>query len=274
MSASAEDRPQERATEQPEGVAPPSPAPPAGHHALGHPAVGPRPLARTRSFTRRGGRMLKASHQDAWDRYADGLVLDVPRPHGADGSTAVDPGHRLDPERIFGRSAPLVVEIGSGSGDALVHAATERPHWDFLALEVWRPGIGHAMAKMGQEPLPNVRFLEADAALALQTLLPPGAVHEVWTFFPDPWPKNKHRKRRLVTADFASTVADLVPTGGLWRLATDWADYAHHVREVLDSHPSWELASTERAPLRPMTRFERRGIEAGRDIADLAYRRV
>ncbi|ANS77453.1 tRNA (guanine46-N7-)-methyltransferase [Serinicoccus hydrothermalis] len=248
--------------------------PPKGHQAHGHPAVGPRPLARTRSFTRRGGRMLKDSHQAAWDRYADALVLEVPRPHGADGSTAVHPAYRIDPEQVFGRAAPLVVEIGSGSGDALVHAATTEPGWDFLALEVWRPGIGHALAKMGAEPLTNVRFVEADAALALQSMLPGGSAHEVWTFFPDPWPKNKHHKRRLVAPDFAGTVADLVPPGGLWRLATDWADYADHMRAVLDGHTAWELVSTERAPLRPMTRFERRGIEAGREIADLAYRRV
>lgn len=245
--------------------------PPAGHGALGHPSVGPRPLARTRSFTRRGGRMLKSSHQDAWDRYADALVLEVPRPHGAAGSTAVDEAYRIDPHEVFGRAAPLVVEIGSGSGDALVHAATQRPEWDFLAFEVWRPGIGHAMAKMG-EALPNVRFVEADAALALQTLLPLAGAHEVWTFFPDPWPKTKHHKRRLVSADFASTVASLVGEGGLWRLATDWADYADAMRRVLDEHPRWELALTTRAPLRPMTRFERRGIEAGREITDLAYR--
>lgn len=231
-------------------------------------------LARTRSFTRRGGRMLKASHQAAWDRYADALVLDVPRPHGSSGSTAVDPAYRIDPAATFGRVAPLVVEIGSGSGDALVHAATQRPEWDFLAFEVWRPGIGHALAKMGAQPLSNVRFVEADAALALATLLSPESVHEVWTFFPDPWPKTKHHKRRLVSTEFASTVADLVPVGGVWRLATDWAHYARAMRQVVDGHTSWELASTERAPLRPMTRFERRGLEAGREIADLAYRRA
>ncbi|WP_151527017.1 tRNA (guanosine(46)-N7)-methyltransferase TrmB [Serinicoccus kebangsaanensis] len=229
-------------------------------------------LARTRSFTRRGDRMLKRSHQEAWDRYAGDLVLDVPRPHG-EGSTAVDPAYRIDPAQIFGRSAPLVIEIGSGSGDALVHAATERPEWDFIALEVWRPGIGHTLAKMGREPLTNVRFVEADAAIALRTLLPPGSAHEVWTFFPDPWPKTRHHKRRLVSPDFADTVAALVQPDGRWRLATDWDHYAGAMRQVLDGHTAWELVSTGRAPLRPMTRFERRGTEAGRQITDLAYRR-
>lgn len=225
-------------------------------------------LSRTRSFTRRGDRMPR-THQAAWDRLAGQAVLDVPRPRP--GSTLVDPAYRLDPEQVFGRRAPLVVEVGPGSGDALVHAATTHPEVDFLALEVWRPGIGHALAKMGERALPNVRFVEADAAPVLATLLEPGSVHEVWTFFPDPWPKNKHHKRRLVDAEFADTVAGLLPPGGLWRLATDWAAYAVAMRQVLDHHPRWELVGTDRAPLRPVTRFERRGTEAGRSITDLAY---
>lgn len=250
------------------------PQAPPGHYALGHPAVGPRPLARTRSFTRRGGRM-PGTHQAAWDRWADEVVLQVPRAHG-EGSTVVDPAYRLDVPAAFGRRAPLVVEIGCGSGDALVAGALARPDWDFLALEVWRPGLGHALAKMesatGGAALPNVRIVEADAAIALQTMLEPGSVHEVWTFFPDPWPKAKHHKRRIVSAELADSVTDLLAPGGVWRLATDWEEYAVSMREVLDPHPRLELVSTERAPLRPVTRFERRGTEAGRAITDLAYR--
>lgn len=247
---------------------------PRGHYALGHPAIGPRPLARTRSFTRRGGRMPR-THQAAWDRHADAALLDIPRPLGAT-STVVDPEYRLDRQAVFGRVAPLVVEVGAGSGDALVAGASARPDWDFLAFEVWRPGIGHALSKMEQAAgggvLPNVRFVEADAAVALRTLLEPGSVHEVWTFFPDPWPKARHHKRRIVTAEFADTVRDLLGADGTWRLATDWAEYAVAMRELLDEHPGLALASTERAPLRPVTRFERRGLEEGREITDLAYR--
>lgn len=251
------------------------PEPPAGHYALGHPFIGPRPLARTRSFTRRGGRMPR-THQAAWDRLADQVVLEVPRPMGAT-STVVDPAYRLDPADIFGRPAPLVVEVGPGSGDALVAGAVARPGWDFLALEVWRPGIGHALAKMeaatGGPALPNVRVVEVDAAVALQTLLEPGSAHEVWTFFPDPWPKAKHHKRRIVTPGFVDTVVRLLEPGGVWRLATDWEHYARQMREVLDTDDRLELVSTDRAPLRPITRFERRGTEAGREITDLAYAR-
>lgn len=249
---------------------------PRGHYALGNPAVGPRPLRRTRSFTRRGGRMPR-THQAAWDRLADGAVLRVPRLHG-DTSTVVDPSFELDPVEVFGRRAPLVVEIGSGSGDALVAGATERPDWDFLALEVWRPGIGHTLAKMssatGGEALPNVRFVEIDAEVALRTLLPAGSVHELLTFFPDPWPKSKHHKRRIVSPGFADTVLRLLGPGGTWRLATDWDDYARSMREVLDAHEGLRLVSTDRAPLRPVTRFERRGLAEGRSITDLAYVRA
>jgi tRNA (guanine-N7-)-methyltransferase len=215
---------------------------------------------------------MKDRHRTAYNRLAPTHVVDVPRP--ADGGvTTVDPAYTIELAELFGRTAPLVVEIGSGSGDALRHGAAQRPDWDFLAFEVWRPGIAQAMARMGEEPLSNVRFVEADAAQALGTLLPDGSVHEVWTFFPDPWPKSRHHKRRLVAHPFADVVRKVLEPGGAWRLATDWPDYAAHMRRVLDAHDGFELASTERAPLRPVTRFERKGEVAGRPIADLAYRR-
>ncbi|MGD8150023.1 tRNA (guanosine(46)-N7)-methyltransferase TrmB [Ornithinimicrobium sp. Y1694] len=264
----------EGSADSPQPTTPPQPPP--GHYALGHPVIGPRPLARTRSFTRRGGRMPR-THQAAWDRLSREVVLTVPRAHG-DTSTVVETSYRLDVGEVFGRRAPLVVEVGPGSGDALVAGAVARPDWDFLAFEVWRPGIGHALAKMeaatGGPALPNVRVIEADASLALQTILEPGSAHEVWTFFPDPWPKTKHHKRRIVSDDFATTVRDVLTEDGVWRLATDWDDYAEAMREVLDAREDLRLVSTERAPLRPVTRFERRGTEAGRAITDLAYVRV
>lgn len=227
--------------------------------------------SRTRSFARRGGRMPHA-HRTAYEALAARYVVEVPRPLG-DGSTMVDTGFTLDVPALFGRSAPLVVEVGSGSGDAVLAAARDRSDHDFLALEVWRPGNGQALARMLTEPLPNVRFVELDAAQALASLLAPGSVSEVWTFFPDPWPKARHAKRRLVQPGFADTVAAVLARGCLWRLATDWAEYAAHIRAVLDPHENLQLISTDRAPLRPVTRFERKGTVAGREILDLAYRR-
>lgn len=232
---------------------------------------GERPRARIRSFTRRGDRMPE-SHQRAYDRLAPAHLLTLPSAHGA-GSTEVDPAYVLDVEAEFGRSAPLVVEVGSGSGDALLAGAAARPDWDFIAVEVWRPGVAQTMLRMAEEPLANVRFAEVDAAQALATMLPAGSVHEVWTYFPDPWPKSKHHKRRIVNPPFADVVARLLPAGGVWRLATDWAAYGEHMRTVLDADDRFDLASTDRAPLRPVTRFEAKGTKVGRSIADLAYLR-
>ncbi len=226
--------------------------------------------ARTRSFTRRGGRM-KDRHASAYASLGPRYVVEAPPGEG--GATTVDPAYRLDVSALFGREAPLVVEVGSGSGDALRAGAAARPDWDFLAFEVWRPGIAQTLARMGEEPLPNMRFVEADAAQALGTLLAPGSVEQVWTYFPDPWPKHKHHKRRLVNPPFVDTMHRVLEAGGVWRLATDWAHYARHIRAVLDADERFTLESSERAPLRPTTRFEAKGVDAGREIADLAYRR-
>jgi tRNA (guanine-N7-)-methyltransferase len=249
-------------------VTPPAvPTSPGG--SGGH--TGVRPLARTRSFTRRGGRMPER-HRSAYERLGPTYVVDVPR-DGAPGSTAVAADRPLDPVAVFGRRAPLVVEVGSGSGDAVLAAARARPDRDFLAFEVWRPGVAQALARLPEPPPGNLRFVEADAAQALALLVGVGAALEVWTFFPDPWPKSRHHKRRLVSASFAGAVATVLSPGGLWRLATDWAAYAEHIREVLGEDERFELVSNERAPLRPVTRFERKGVVAGRPIEDLAYRR-
>lgn len=225
--------------------------------------------ARVKSFTRRGGRM-PPRHQAAYDALAHAYVIDVPR---GEGSTTVDPGFTLDLAETYGREAPLVVEVGPGSGDALIAGARALPGTNFLALEVWRPGIGQCLSRLLQDPLPNLRFVEADAEVALATMLPEAAAAEVWTYFPDPWPKRRQHHRRIVRPEFADTVCRVLEPGGLWRLATDIDNYATHMRRVLEAHPQLELVSTERAPLRPTTRFERRGTDVGRTISDLAYRR-
>lgn len=227
--------------------------------------------ARVRSFTRRGSRMPQG-HQSAYDAMAAEFVIPVPRAREGD-DTTVDTAYQLDVAGVFGRVAPLVIEIGPGSGDALRAGAAARPEWDFLAIEVWRPGIGQTLARMRADPLPNVRFVEADAALAMATMVPAGSAGEVWTFFPDPWPKRRHELRRLVNAELASRVAAALEPGGVWRLATDWAAYGKAMRGLLEVDDRFELVSSEQAPLRPMTRFERKGLEVGRSISDLNYLR-
>ena len=209
-------------------------------------------------------------HQAAYDRLASTYVIDVPRDGG---STTVDPAYSLEVTERFGREAPLIVEVGPGSGDALIAGAKTLLDTDFVALEVWRPGIGQCLARLVADPLPNIRFIEADAEVALATMLGESSVAEVWTYFPDPWPKRKQQHRRIVGPAFAETVSRVLAPGGLWRLATDIDGYAVHMRRVLDAQEQLELVSTERAPLRPVTRFERKGTAVGRTITDLTYRR-
>ena len=246
----------------------------------------PRVAKRITSFTRRG-RRLSARLEAAMSEHASAYLLDAPR---AAGETLVHPDWRLDVERVYGRRAPLIVEVGSGHGEQIVTQAATYPENDYLALEVWGPGIARTVEYAADEGVTNLRVLAADAAIALETALEPGSVCEVWTFFPDPWRKNRHHKRRLVQVPFAETIARLLEDGGHWRLATDWADYAVHMREVLraapwfapapeDSaggHPTWAGADawSERYPLRIMTHFEARGARAGRAVRDLDAVRV
>jgi tRNA (guanine-N7-)-methyltransferase len=146
---------------------------------------------------------------------------------------SVAPGYLLDAERDFGRVAPLVVEIGSGTGDAVVQGALARPGTNFLAVEVYRPGLASTMAKIVREDLTNVRLVQADGVQVLKHMLGRRSAAEIWVFFADPWHKNRHHKRRLVNPGFAELAASRIAAGGTLRLATDWADYARQMRDVL-----------------------------------------
>lgn len=220
------------------------------------------------SFVRRSTRMRPHQRQ-AYQAHRDRFLLEVRR---AERSTSVHPDATLDLTAAFGRHAPLVVEIGPGTGESLVPMAAARPELNVLALEVYEPAIAAVVAALHREDLANVRVVMADAVAALRSLLPEGSVAELWTFFPDPWPKARHHKRRLVDAEFVDLAARRVGPGGVWRLATDWPDYAAVMRDLLDAHPAWQAVEVE--PVRPETRFEIRGRAAGRPIADLVYRRV
>ena len=215
------------------------------------------------SYSRRGSRFTP-SQAEAWERYAEAWVIPDDAVDDPDFSLAA----------WFGREAPLVVEIGPGVGEATGVLAARRPDHDVLALEVWRPGIAAGLAEVAAAGATNVRFCAVDAAWVLEHLVTPGGLAELWTFFPDPWPKKKHHKRRLVGPDFARLAASRLRPGGVWRLATDWADYADQMRDVLDAEPTLEGGPVERWAERPVTRFERKGVDVGRDIADFCYRRV
>jgi tRNA (guanine-N7-)-methyltransferase len=245
----------------------------------------------TVSFVRRDNR-LRDRLQRTWDAHHHRWVLDVPR---LQGSVSVAPGHVLDAVRDFGRVAPLVVEIGSGTGDAVIAGAQARPGTNFLAVEVYRPGLAMTVAKIVRHDLTNVRLVQADGVQVLEHMLGSGSAAEIWVFFADPWHKSRHHKRRLVNPAFAELAASCLEPGGTLRLATDWADYAKQMREVLAGCGSltnpyggltpaqgtgdsiladWEHGFAPRFEGRVMTRFEQKGLAVGRTIYDLELRRA
>ena len=215
------------------------------------------------TYARRGSRFTPRQ-REAWEAHHEKWVI----PDEA----VDDPGFRW--RDWFGREAPLVVEIGSGIGEATAALAPARAAYDVLALEVWRPGIADALARVADAGATNVRFCSVDAVWSMEHLIGPGRLAELWTFFPDPWHKKRHHKRRLVSREFAAVAASRLAPGATWRLATDWADYAEQMVEVLDAEPLLSGGVVPRWDERPVTKFERKGLAAGRTITDLAYLRV
>lgn len=217
-----------------------------------------------RSFVVRSGRLTPAQRralEELWPRYG---IEFVPRP--------------LDLDALFGRRAPRVLEIGFGNGMHLAALAAERPQCDFLGIEVHPPGIGHLLRQLAQADLANVRILGHDAIDVIETQIPKNSIAEVHILFPDPWPKKRHHKRRLIRPSFAASLAERLAPGAVLKLATDWSSYAQHMLEVLEACPALEnLAPDGRfidaATDRPPTRFEQRGERLGHAIWELAYRR-
>jgi len=225
------------------------------------------------SFVRRSGRMSDAQER-AWAELSPQYLIDVQRDAAA---TSILPGTPLVPAERYGRVAPLIVEIGSGQGHAIVHAAAQAPGTDFLAVEVFRAGLARTMLDADRDGVRNLRLVEANAPEVLEHLLPEASVDELWIFFPDPWHKSKHNKRRLIAPAFPPLAARVLRDGGLLRLATDWEDYALQMRTVLADAdafaPVFDGAWAPRFDGRVMTAFERKGLAKGREIRDLAYRR-
>ena len=239
-------------------------------------------MSRTKSFTRRS-RELPVNLARTWEAHAGRYVIE---PRRGVGYTTVADDFHLDAEELFGRQAPLTLEIGSGTGEQIVAAAAANPDRDYLALEVWVPGIAKLISKAVDAGVDNIRVLEADVAQALPIMLGDACLDEVWTFFPDPWRKARHRKRRLVSDEFALQVARVLRDGGVWRLATDWDDYAWQMRDVVEGCPLFENPYVGQSPDpedpkperggfapryegRVVTHFETRGIDAGRRVHDV-----
>jgi tRNA (guanine-N7-)-methyltransferase len=178
----------------------------------------------------------------------------------------------LSPEEIFGRKAPLVLEIGSGMGETTAEIAKARPEIDFIAAEVHGPGVGSLLNRIEKEQLSNLRIVRYDAINVLRQMIPDGALAAIHVFFPDPWPKKRHHKRRLVRADVVSLMKDKIAAGGIVHLATDWPDYADQMIDVFSRNPFF-VREDRGLVQRPSTKFETRGKQLGHPIRDLYFRR-
>jgi tRNA (guanine-N7-)-methyltransferase len=183
---------------------------------------------------------------------------------------------RIDARALFGRDAPLVLEIGSGMGETTLEIAKTDPATDFIAIEVHAPGIGSLLRGIEAAGLTNLRVIRHDALDVLEHMIADGSLAGIHLFFPDPWPKKRHHKRRLVQPAFAALAARKLAPGGLLHVATDWPDYAEHILAVLSAEPLLENTTAGYAPrpaTRPRTKFEQRGERLGHAVRDLLFRR-
>ncbi|GHC34362.1 tRNA (guanosine(46)-N7)-methyltransferase TrmB [Aidingimonas halophila] len=226
----------------------------------------PRHRRGIKSYVLRAGRMTAAQTRgldEVWPRL--GLTLE---------------GERPDLDRVFGRQAPRVVEIGFGMGGSLIEQAESHPELDFLGVEVHAPGVGKLLDEADKRGLTNVRVYRDDAVRVLEEGIAPETIDALQLFFPDPWPKKKHHKRRIVQPAFIELVRTRLKPGGILHMATDWENYAEHMAEVMQNASGYRnVADKETFPFvprpafRPLTKFEARGERLGHDVWDLIYAR-
>lgn len=228
-------------------------------------SIEPKHRRPIRSYVRRAGRLTSSQQRaldELWPDY--GLEFD---------------GQPFAFDMLFGRQAPVVFEIGFGNGDTLVELAAESPGNDFLGIEVHEPGVGHCLIAAHKAGVTNLKLVMHDAIEVLQQQVPGASLARINLYFPDPWPKKRHHKRRIVQAAFLDLCADRLAAGGAIHIATDWANYAEHIDEVFAASP--RFACTERrehdgeAPFeRPQTKFERRGLRHGHRIVDWRFGKI
>jgi tRNA (guanine-N7-)-methyltransferase len=222
-------------------------------------------LRSVRSFVLRQGRATAGQERalsQLWPKY------------GVEYSPAL-----LDLQALFGRAAPHMLEIGFGAGEALLEFATAHPEMDCIGIEVHRPGVGRLLLGAEAATLHNLRVVCHDAVEVLQHQLAPASIELAHIFFPDPWPKKRHHKRRLIQAPFVELLAQTIAPGGTLRLATDWEQYAQQMRDVIDASSKFVNVAADagfvaRSAERALTRFERRGQRLGHGVWDLEYRRT
>lgn len=216
-----------------------------------------------RSFVLRQGRLTSGQEtalEKMWPLY------------GIDVSNQV-----LDFNTIFGREAPVTLEIGFGNGDSLATMAKNAPERNFVGVEVHRPGVGHLLHLIEAYELKNLRIIRDDAVEIIKNNISENSLDGVQLFFPDPWHKKKHHKRRIVQTDFVSLLATRLKPQGVFHMATDWQAYAEHMAEVMETHPAFSSMAdspySEKPTYRPETKFERRGLDRGHGVWDLLYQR-
>lgn len=224
----------------------------------------PKPHRAIRSFVRRQGR-ITANQTEAlkngWPQY--GLEL-----------------HQIiNFDEIFNRQAPRILEIGFGMGQSLLKMASQNPEKDFIGVEVHKPGVGSLLAGIQELKLNNIRIFCADAVEVLTKIISNDSLDGILIFFPDPWPKKRHHKRRLIQAEFVKLLWQKLKINGVLHLATDWQNYAEHMLNVLSNEPDWENVAglkqfSPRPDTRPLTKFELRGQRLGHGVWDLMFRKV
>lgn len=224
-----------------------------------------KPLRRVRSFVVRAGRMTEGQQralEQNWPQYGLELAQGV-----------------LNYAEVFGREAPVVLEIGFGMGDSLIEMARRAPEKDFIGIEVHPPGVGRLLARAAEEGLNNIRVYCDDAVEVLDQCIPDASLDTVQLFFPDPWPKKRHHKRRIVQPEFAQKVRQKLKVGGCFHMATDWENYAEHMMEVMSAAEGYHNAAGEGAyspqpEWRPVTKFQQRGERLGHGVWDLIFERI
>jgi tRNA (guanine-N7-)-methyltransferase len=239
----------------------PSPAEVAPRAASGAPEGVAYPKG-IKSFVRRAGRTTTAQNK-AFADLGPRFLLSY--------SAAA-----LDATAAFGRSAPLILEIGFGMGEATAHIARVRPDDNFLCCEVHEPGVGALLKRIGEQEIGNIRILQHDAVEVIDHMLPPGSLDGIHIFFPDPWHKKKHNKRRLIQPPLVAKLAARLRPGGYLHCATDWQPYAEQMLEVLSAEPALTNTAQGYAPqpeYRPLTKFENRGLRLGHGVWDLVFQR-
>ena len=221
----------------------------------------PRPPIR--SYVLRQGRVT-----DAQRRACDELLPRFGVPHSS---------APLDLDRVFGRAAPKILEIGFGMGESTADIAARHPGNDYLGIEVHTPGVGSLLKRIAELGLTNVRVIQHDAVVVAEQMLPRASLDGVHVFFPDPWPKKRHHKRRLIQPPFVALLVSRIKAGAYVHVATDWEDYAQQIMEVLSDNPLLVNTADGYAPRpghRPLTKFEARGLKLGHGVWDVVFRRV